>query len=43
MQQLQWREQLEEVERQQDERALNAFAKEIKQETQSLLTALLRV
>ncbi|CWX16017.1 TPA: Fe-S protein assembly co-chaperone HscB [Haemophilus influenzae] len=40
MQQLQWREQLEEVESQQDERALNAFAKEIKQETQLLLTAL---
>ena len=40
MQQLQWREQLEEVESQQDERALNVFAKEIKQETQSLLTAL---
>ena len=43
MQQLQWREQLEDVESQQDERALNVFAKEIKQETQSLLTALLRV
>ena len=40
MQQLQWREQLEELEHQKDEEALNAFAKEIKQETQSLLTAL---
>ena len=36
MQQLQWREQLEELEHQKDEEALNAFAKEIKQETQSL-------
>ena len=40
MQQLQWREQLEELEDQKDEKALNAFVKEIKQETQSLLTAL---
>ena len=40
MQQLRWREQLEELEHQKDEEALNAFAKEIKQETQSLLTAL---
>lgn len=40
MQQLQWREQLEEVEGQKDEKALNAFAKDIKQETQALLTAL---
>lgn len=40
MQQLQWREQLEELENQKDENALNTFAKEIKQETQALLTAL---
>lgn len=40
MQQLQWREQLEELENQKDEKALNRFTKAIKQETQVLLTAL---
>lgn len=40
MQQLQWREQLEEVERQKDEEALESFSQEINQETQQLLTAL---
>lgn len=40
MQQLQWREQLEELENQKDESGISAFAKEIKQETQQLLTAL---
>ncbi len=40
MKQLQWREQLEDLEDQKDEKALNTFAKEIKQETQSLLTVL---
>ena len=40
MQQLQWREQLEELENLKDEKTLNSFAKEIKQETQALLTAL---
>ncbi|MDC2825266.1 Fe-S protein assembly co-chaperone HscB [Rodentibacter pneumotropicus] len=40
MQQLQWREQLENVESQKDEQALDALAAEIRQETQQLLTAL---
>lgn len=40
MQQLQWREQLEDLENQKDESGISAFAKEIKQETQQLLTAL---
>ena len=40
MQQLQWREQLEELENQKDKQALSVFAKEIKQETQTLLVAL---
>ncbi|BFU60139.1 MULTISPECIES: Fe-S protein assembly co-chaperone HscB [Rodentibacter] len=40
MQQLQWREQLEEFETQKNEQALTVFAKEIKLETQKLLTAL---
>lgn len=40
MQQLQWREQLEELENQKDEKALTTFAKEIKQETKQLLAAL---
>lgn len=40
MQQLQWREQLENVESQKDEQALDALAREIRQETQQLLTAL---
>ncbi|OOF41124.1 Fe-S protein assembly co-chaperone HscB [Rodentibacter mrazii] len=40
MQQLQWRELLENVESQKDEQALNALAAEIRQETQQLLTAL---
>lgn len=40
MQQLQWREQLENVESQKDEQALDTLAKDIRQETQQLLTAL---
>ncbi|MCR1836927.1 Fe-S protein assembly co-chaperone HscB [Rodentibacter caecimuris] len=40
MQQLQWRERLENLENQKDETALDNFAKEIKQETLQLLTAL---
>ncbi|OOF57049.1 Fe-S protein assembly co-chaperone HscB [Rodentibacter genomosp. 2] len=40
MQQLQWREQLENVERQKNEQALDALAAEIRKETQQLLTAL---
>ncbi|OOF89253.1 Fe-S protein assembly co-chaperone HscB [Rodentibacter ratti] len=40
MQQLQWREQLENVESQKDEQALDALARDIRQETQQLLTAL---
>ncbi|OOF81551.1 Fe-S protein assembly co-chaperone HscB [Rodentibacter caecimuris] len=40
MQQLQWRERLENLENQKDEAALDNFAKEIKQETLQLLTAL---
>lgn len=40
MQQLQWREQLENVESQKDEQALDRLAREIRQETQQLLTAL---
>ncbi|OOF37279.1 Fe-S protein assembly co-chaperone HscB [Rodentibacter heidelbergensis] len=40
MQQLQWREQLESVENQKDEQALEALAGEIRQETHQLLTAL---
>lgn len=40
MQQLQWREQLENVESQKDEQALDVLATEIRQETQRLLTAL---
>lgn len=40
MQQLQWREQLEALEQQKDEQALGTFAKAVKSETQSLLTAL---
>ena len=40
MQQLQWREQLEELENQKDKQALSVFAKEIKQETRTLLVAL---
>lgn len=40
MQQLQWREQLENVESQKNEQALDALAREIRQETEQLLTAL---
>lgn len=40
MQQLQWREQLDEIASQKDEQALSLFAKKIQQETQQLLTAL---
>lgn len=40
MQQLEWREELENIEQSQDENALESFAKRLKKETKEMLTAL---
>ena len=40
MQQLEWREELENIEQSQDENALESFAKRVKKETKEMLTAL---
>ena len=39
MQQLEWREELENIEQSQDENALESFAKRVKKETKEMLTA----
>ena len=40
IQQLEWREELENIEQSQDENALESFAKHVKKETKEMLTAL---